>query len=241
MKSGMDRKWIHVGFAAFWVFGALASQASALERRVTMSGECHLEVEPDRASVIFTAEHQASDAKTAIQKATDIHERLRSRLKSSGIKGLELSSFEYSVQEVTAWENNRNVTKGYSCRIGLKAVSPDARGIAEAINIAGQADIRNIHSMQMYLSDEKALDEKKKCIAIAVKNAREKADQAVKALGAKLGAIELISERGTSSPSPVPLARESFTLKGSAMAAPTLEAPRQTVHHEVDATFGIEI
>jgi len=59
MKSGMDRKWIHVGLAAIWAFGALASQAPAFERRVTMSGECHLEVEPDRASVIFTGEHRA--------------------------------------------------------------------------------------------------------------------------------------------------------------------------------------
>lgn len=218
-----------------------AIPAQALDRRVTMGGECNLEVEPDRGSVVFVAENQSPDAKSAIKKATELHERLRTRLKAARIKGLELSSVEYSVQEVTAWENNRNVNKGYACRIGLKAVTLDAASLGEVIALAGEADIRNTHSLQMYLSDEKSLDEKKKCIAIAVKNAREKAEQAVKALGARLGPVEQITERGASAPGPVPLAREGFALKGAAMAAPTLEAPRQTVHHEVDATFAIEI
>jgi uncharacterized protein YggE len=93
----------------------------------------------------------------------------------------------------------------------------------------------------MYLSDEKTLEEKRKCISIAVKNAREKAEQAVKALGSRLGPVETITEKGASSSGPVPMAREAFALKGSAMAAPTLDAPRQTIHHEVDVTFGIEL
>jgi uncharacterized protein YggE len=217
------------------------SPASAVERRVTMGGECNLEVEPDRASVVFTAENQSPDARTAIQKATALHERLRARLKAAKIKGLELSSVEYSVQEVTAWENNRNVSKGYSCRIGLKAVTPDSASLAETLAIAGDADIRSTHSLQMYLSDEKGLEEKKKCISLAVRNAREKAEQAVKALGARLGPVEVIAERGAGTPAPIPLARDAIALKGSAMAAPTLEAPRQTVHHEVDVTFTIEL
>ncbi|NDF13830.1 DUF541 domain-containing protein [bacterium] len=223
------------------VASVIADPAQALDRRVTMGGECNLEVEPDRASVVFIAENQSQDAKSAIQKATSLHEKLRSRLKASKIADLELSSVEYSVQEVTAWENNRNVSKGYSCRIGLKAVTRDAKALGDVIAIAADAGIQNTHGMQMYLSDERSLEEKKKCIAIAVKNAREKAEQAVKALGARLGPVESISERGASSTGPVPMAREAFALKGSAMAAPVLDAPRQAVHHEVDATFSIEL
>jgi uncharacterized protein YggE len=218
----------------------IGTEVLAVERKVTVSGECNLEVEPDRGSVVMVADAQASEARVAIKRATELHEKLRSELKKSKFKNLELSNAEYTVQEVTAWENNKSVSKGFQCRIGLKAITPEIATLGEILSIAGEAGIRNSHSLQTYLSESRTLAEKKECLSIAAKNAREKADQLVKTLGGKLGAVIQILERGTVNPSPGPVMMEGAPMMARSMPAPTIEAAKQNLHLEVDVTFQIE-
>ena len=221
----------------------LAFSVFAGDRRISVNGECTVEVQPDRGSVILVAENLSPNAKAAIQQATVLHEKLRKELKASKVKDLELSKTEYNVQEITTWENNKSVSKGFQCRIGLKAVTPDIAALGEIIAIAGNVGIRSTHSLVTYLSDAKMLDEKKKCLEVAAKNAREKAEYLLKSLGEKLGDVLMIQEHGANSVQPVPMMLES-PLMARAMndkvSAPTIEASRQTIHHEVDVTFAIE-
>ena len=222
----------------------MAEPASAtLDRKVSVAGECTLEVEPDRGSVTVVAEHTAPDAKSAIKKATEQHEKLRSELKRSKLKGLELSTSEYTVQEQFQWENNKQVSKGFTCRIGLKVVTPEIPALGEVLSLASDAGIRNTQGLHTYLSDQKMLDEKKKCLESAAKNAREKAEQLVKALGGKLGPVIQIQERGAAMPGPMPIVAEAmaFADKGMARSAsPTIEGARQNLRLEVDVSFSIE-
>ena len=234
--------------APMWLLIALAllvseSSWAALERKVSVAGECTLEVEPDRGTVSLVAEHTAPDAKSAIKKATEQHEKLRSELKRSKLKGLELSTSEYSVHEQIQWENNRQVSKGFTCRIGLKVVTPEIPNLGEILALAADAGIRNTQGLQTYLSDQKMLDDKKRCLEGAAKNAREKAEHLVKTLGGKLGPVIQIQERGAAIPGPMPMVAEamSFADKGMARsAAPTIEGARQNLRLEVDVSFSIE-
>ena len=216
---------------------------SPVDRRVSVAGECTLEVEPDRGSVILVAESNAPDAKSAIKKATEQHERLRSELKRSKLKGLELSTAEYSVQEQFQWENNRQVSKGFTCRIGLKVITPEIPALGEVLSVAGDAGIRNTQGLQTYLSDQKMLEEKKKCLEGAAKNAREKAEHLVKTLGGKLGPVIQIQERGSAMPGPMPMVAEAMAFADKGMvrsASPTIEGARQNLRLEVDVSFSIE-
>ncbi len=212
----------------------------ALDRKVMVSGECNLEVDPDRGSVIMVADAQAPDARAAIKRATELHEKLRAELKKSKFKNLELSQAEYTVQELTAWENNKSVSKGFQCRIGLRAVTTEIPSLGEILSIAGEAGIRNSHSLQTYLSDARALEEKKNCLSIAAKNAREKATELVRTLGGRMGPVIQIEERTAGTRPPGPMMMESAPMMARSMPAPTLEAAKQNIHHEVDVTFQIE-
>jgi uncharacterized protein YggE len=228
--------------AFFLMLLFLSGVSNAADRSVTVSGECSLEVDPDRGSVILVAEHQDKDAKAAIRSATAQHEKLKSALKKAKLKDLEISSVEYSVQEVTEWENNRAVKKGFQCRIGLRVVTPEIPALGEVLSIADESGIRNTHSLQTYLSDSKLLEEKKRCLAMAAGNAREKAQHLVKSLNASLGPVQSIRERGTAEAQPVPMPRV-FSMKSAdaeAGPAPSIEGGKQTVRHEVEVTFSIE-
>ena len=200
-----------------------------------------LEVEPDRGSVILVAEAQEKDAKSAIRKATATHEELKKALKKSKVKDLELSNVEYSVQEITAWEDNKQVSKGFQCRIGLKAVTSDISALGEILSIAEDSGIHNTHSLETYLSDSKLLIEKKRCLGIAAKNAREKAEHLVKSLNAKLGAVQSIVERSGPEPRPPGPVPRGYAMKAmEAAPAPSIEGGKQSLHHEVEVGFAIE-
>jgi uncharacterized protein YggE len=218
---------------------ALRMDAAASEHQVRVTGECTSESEPDRGSVVLVAEHQAPDAKTAIRRATELHEKVKAELKRAKVKNLELSSVEYTVQEVTAWENNRSVSKGYVCRIGMKAVTTEIGSLGEILAIAGEVGIRNTSALQTYLSDSKMMEEKKKCLEGAAKNAHDKAQHLAKSLGARLGPVIYIEERGAQPSMPRPMMRESFAMKASAPEA-TIEAAKQEVRMEIEAAFSLE-
>lgn len=233
--------WALVAISVFVAQSALA----ATERKVSVGGECTLEVEPDRGAVTLVAEHTAPDARTAIRKATEMHERLRSELKRSKLKNLEVSTSEYSVQEQFQWETHRQVSKGFLCRIGLKVVTPEIASLGEILALAADGGIRNTHGLTTYLSEQKMLDEKKKCLESAAKNAKEKAEHLVKTLGGKLGPVVQIQERGMSLPGPVPMVAESMAFAGKMMARdsaapPTIEGAKQNLRLEVDVSFSIE-
>jgi hypothetical protein len=218
---------------------------AAIDRKITVGGECTMEVEPDRGAVVLTAENQSPDAKTAIKKATELHERARSELKRSKLKGLEFSTVEYTVQEQFQWETNRQVSKGFVCRIGLRVVTPEIPALGEILSIAGDAGIRNTQGLQTYLSEQKQLEEKKKCLEGAAKNAREKAEHLAKSLGTKLGPVLQILERGGGGgfPGPVPVMSKMMGMAEadvSRSAAPTIEGQKQNLHLEVEVSFSLE-
>lgn len=221
----------------------LNSTAQAYEKgdkRVTVSGQCVLEAAPDRGSVTFVVEHVNADPKVAIQKTTELHEKLRDELKRSRVKNLELSTTEYQVAERKEWENNKNVSKGYFARLGLRAVTPEINNLGELIAIAARVGVKETSDLSTFLSDQKTLDEKKKCLEVAAKNAREKADTLARSLNAKVGSVLQIIERDGNSINPPPRPMMEGAMMNAKMSAPTIEGRKQSLSQEVEVTFSLE-
>ncbi len=214
--------------------------ASEVVNKVTVSGECTLETTPDRGSVTFVSSHLEPLAKTAITKSTELYEKLRTELKKTGVKNLELASTEYSVQERKEWENNKAVSKGFEARLGLKATTTDIAAMGDLMALAAKVGVKETHSLQITLSEVKSLEEKKKCLSIAAQNAKEKAETLVKSLGAKLGKVTHIVEGGIAPPAPGPIFEKAMMRADSSAGAPVMEGQKQTIHLSVDVTFAIE-
>jgi len=184
--------------------------------------------------------HRDPNAGSAIRKSTALYEKLREELKKSKLKNLELASTEYSVFERKEWENNKNVSKGFECRMGLKATTTDLSALGDLIVIGSKTGITETHSLHIELSEAKALEEKKKCLDIAAKNAREKAEILVKSLNAKLGKVLQITELGATPP-PMPMYEKGMMRVASMDAAPPgIEPQKQILNQTVDVTFAIE-
>ncbi len=227
---------------AFAFLITTTSSLAANERRVTVSGECRTEITPDKASITFVAESLQKNAKDAIAKATELHEKTRAALKKVKLESLELATNEYSVQERREWEKDKNVFKGYQCRIGLSATTTDIAKIGDLLAAAADAGIQDTGSLRMFMSDAKLTSEKKQCLAKAALNAREKAEGLAKSLNAKLGSVQQMTERSNDGGGG-PMFYETSAAAGgmrAKSASPTIETQKQTLIQEVDVTFALE-
>lgn len=211
------------------------------DKKVTVSGQCTNEVSPDRGSIVFVVENTTKDVKDAIQKTTQAHEKLRDELKKLKIKDLELSTSEYTVFEKKEWEKDKSVSKGFSARLGVRATTPEISKIGDLIATAAKLGIKETNSLNLHLSEQKLLDEKKKCLDVAAKNAREKADALAKSMNVRIGKVLQIIERGSGSISaPQPMYETRMMAKGMNDSSPTIEGQKQTLTQDVEVSFAIE-
>ncbi|MEZ4845516.1 MAG: SIMPL domain-containing protein [Bdellovibrionota bacterium] len=232
-------------FLLFISFTAIAAETPA-PRQVMVSGECNHVVSPDRGSITLTVEFQNMDLSKATKEAAESYERVTSAIKKLNLKNFNLRTSEYSVNEIRRWENNKEVMKGYQARMGVWVSTSDIQRIGEIIAIASREKVKDVNSLQTYLSDEKQLQEEVACLEDAAKNARMKAEKLSAALGARLGDVLMMNETGKSLPQwPRPMMmQKNFAMRGMAMdtaeSAPSVEAGQQNLSLTVQVAFGLK-
>ena len=150
------------------------------------------------------------------------------------------------MNEIKEWEKNREVMRGYRARMGLWVSTSEIQKIGEIIAIASKEKVKDVNSLQTYLSDEKQLQEEVACLGDAAKNARVKAEKLASALGAKLGEVMQMNETGRSLPHwPRPMMmQKSMGMRAMAMedanSAPSVEAGQQNLSLTVQVSFGLK-
>lgn len=201
-------------------------------------------VSPDRGSITLTVEFQSPDLSKATRDASNSYNRLTNEIKKLKLADLNLRTAEYSVFEVKEWEKNQHVSKGFRARMGLWVSTSDINKIGEVIAIASKEKVKNVDSLQTYLSDEKQLEEETKCLSEAAKNAKMKAEKLASASNAKLGEVLSISEASRAVPYyPAPRLQKFQTramAMESDMEAPSIEVGQQTLSLTIQATFALK-
>jgi uncharacterized protein YggE len=227
-------------FAIFTSATVHAAQNST--QGITVEGICHRRAVPDRGAITITAEALEKDVKSAVSKATDTYERVRSAVKKLPLDQLEVETSEYSVQEERVWENNRQVSKGFRARMGLRVTSASIQKLGEVIAVAARESVRDVGALSTYLSPEKLKQEQMSCLEEAASHARFKAEKLAGALGAKIGALVALSEARPDSSHPMPVmmkaSRESMMMADA--PAPQVEAGKQDISTTIFATFSLK-
>src|SRR3989344_3354476 len=173
-------------------FFSLASLAETPQ--IQVQGNWEIKVTPDRGSIVFTAENQFKDQKTAVKKTNDQINSLKEEIKKLGLPDLELKNINYAVYPVRDYEKERYVDKGVRASLGLEVTTSEIPRIGEAMMKASQVGIQNVGSLFTFLSLEKSQQEYLKCLDIAADDAKGKARQLAKKLGFKIGDVILLNE-----------------------------------------------
>lgn len=245
LKKGPAMKQVRVFMVVIGICSLMplaASYGADLNRSIVVSGACLRSVQPDRASINVTAEVNEKEPKQAMQKANQSYEKLRAAVQKLGLKDVEMTTSEYTVQALIDWEQNRRVFKGYQARVGLDVKTSQIARIGEVIAAAGDLNIRNIGQLQVFLSDEKMKAEREACLAEAVQNAKSKASSIAKAAGVRLGKVLIVDETNSYTPRG-PELMEMSMMKADAsrgMAAPSIDAGPLKVSLSVNVVYALE-
>lgn len=227
--------------SGFLFFSGTFAYADA-PRSVLVSGSCIRSTIPDRGVVTLTAEAKDPSSKRAQIAATQLYESVRSKVTSLRLPDADLSTAEYTSEELKEWEKNRMVSKGFRTRIALRVETSDHSRLGEVLEVGTREGVTEMTGLQLFVSSKKMLDEKMFCLKDAAEQARAKADTLAKTLGAKLGEVLTIQETGSTHqpPAPRPMMMKSAQSMNAAEAAPTLEAGKVEVSTEVQVTFALK-
>ncbi|MES2767854.1 MAG: SIMPL domain-containing protein [Bdellovibrionota bacterium] len=221
----------------FFIFLLLdATSTYAVDRHVVVMGNCLKMVTPDRGSVEFYAESLNNDSDKALKDATKTFENARDQVKKLNLKNLELSTLENSVQPENTWENNKTVFKGYRARIGLRVYTSDLGRLSEVTSKVSKSGIKNIGGLQTDISPAKLKEEQESCLAIAIENAKSKAEKMAKAASAKIGKVISIEEGGSEgAPPPRPMYAKGAMRTEADIA--TIDTKDETISTNVRVSF----
>lgn len=233
----MSRTYIFVFLLGLSGVNALASEP----RAITVTGSCHQEATPDRGSIILTSVVVDKDLKAAARKAGERYERVREAVKRLGLEDLEVRTTEYQLHELKEWEKDRQVSKGFQCRMGIRVETSNLQRLGEVIAIGAREGIEESGQLQAFLSTAKQKSVRLSCLKDAALDARAKAEKLADALGAKLGDVISITEGGADAPAPPRPQLEAMSMRSSKdMAPPSIEPGREEISASVQVSFNVK-
>ncbi|MFC3121819.1 SIMPL domain-containing protein [Agaribacter flavus] len=178
--------------ALFLPLVAAAESPLPDNRHISVVGSAQLEAKPDIALVSFSVKSERS---TSLAAKNDVDQRVNSFL--DGLAAFEVSKDDVSASSLstqaiyTYSKGSKREIDGYSAIRQLKVTLKDLTYLNDLLDFALRVKINSIGNINLKSSEEDTLIDEVN--ALAVENAKSKAQSYAKAFNAKLGNIYSIS------------------------------------------------
>jgi uncharacterized protein YggE len=226
-------------FGAFGVPGSAAQEAtppavSETPATVYVSGSGVVTVAPDTASVVVGVNVIETTLSSAQEKATAQMTAVIDALKAAGIDEKDIQTVNYSVNIIQDYDQNGNpaTIKGFQVSNQVNVTVRDLDKLGSILDTVVAQGANAIYGISFSVGDPTAAASQAR--ALAVQDAKQKADELAAAAGMKVGRVLSISE--TSSPAPVPVAYGREAAADSAAAVP-IQAGTTTISVNVQVTY----
>ena len=182
---------------------ATPANAATATRYITVSAEGTVKVVPDAVRLNATVTSISATNREALEKNSTIAAKVRKALIAAGITTKDIAT-----QNVTIYPEYKYESNGTSTLIGYRAsqvfsvvirAADKAGAVVDDVVAAGGDSLQINNTSPFVLDASKAAESAR---AVAVKNAKTKANSYAKLLGIKLGKVNYLSENGSPSISP---------------------------------------
>ncbi len=206
----------------------LAAADSGQPSGIWVSGTGIVTVTPDIAVLSLGVSDQETSVAAAQAKTADAMNKVMTALKQNGVADKDIRTTNYSIQQVTRWDNTKNesIVTGYkvSNMVTVKIRSIDKTGaVIDAVAAAG-GDATRINGVSFSVDKPESYYTEARGKAMA--DARARADQLASLAGVKLGNALYITESTGFYQPPVPVMRAEAG--GAAPAPATAISPGET-------------
>lgn len=202
------------------------------ERSVTTSGQAHVRLAPDRAWVTVGIEARAEKPQEAQKRAAEVMNRIRTQLAALGIPDEGIRTVSFSVNADWDFANNRRRLRGYIVSNLVEVRIDDLTKVAEVLDRSIAAGGNAIHGVRWDLQNREKAD--RDALRQAVEDAKQRAEVAIAAAGARLGPVLRITEHRMDSPRPMDMVM--MRQAAAPVAPPMPETPISPGEIEIRAT-----
>ena len=142
---------------------------------------------PDTAEMSFGVTTTASDAKAALDEASEVAEQIASAVKKQGIAAADIQTRDVSVYPQTADQDGKQVITGYQASLSVRVKVRDIARLGAVISAANAAGANSISGPAFTIADPAPV--RAAAIDEAVADARRSAEAMAKAAGKSVGAV----------------------------------------------------
>ena len=194
----------------------------APERSVTTSGQASVRLAPDRAWVTVGVEARAQKPQEAQKQAADVMRRIQMQLEAIGIPADAIRTVSFNLQADWDYSNNRRNLRGYIVSNLVEVKVDDLTKVADVLDRSIASGGNTIHGVRWDLQNRDKAE--RDALRQAVEDAKQRAEVAVAAAGAKLGPVMRINEQRYDQPRPM-----DMMMRQSAMAPAAVPAPETPI------------
>ncbi|HET7410680.1 MAG TPA: SIMPL domain-containing protein [Paracoccaceae bacterium] len=205
---------------------------------ISVSGTGQVSVAPDMATLRIGVETRAESAAEAVAGNSEAAQRIIDTLKEAGLAAENIQTANFSVSPVYEQSDQQRregpQIVGYEARNQVVAEVTDLDGLGALLDAAVTSGANRIDGLSFGLQDDTAVTDEAR--AMAVRDARRKAEIYAGAAGVTLGDVLSISESGGG---PVPMYDRRFAMAAEAASVP-IERGETTVTANVQMVWEIE-
>jgi uncharacterized protein len=235
---------------AFLVTGLVASPFASAQstpvpteepvlRTISVEGQGSVKAQPDTANVSFgvlASNESLQEAQDEVSRRIDV---LTQTMQDAGIAAEDISTNSYSVYPVPKYDRNGNYEgiERYEVTSGLSVIVRDIDSVGTILDQATEAGANQIWGISFYVDDPSAAASQAR--ALAVEDARTKADELATASG--MVVVNVVSITETYAPSPK--AQDYGMGRGGAMAedAEAASIPVPVSPGQTEISVGVQV
>lgn len=163
------------------------------DRVVTMSGQSEVSMAPDQARVTVGIEARAPKPQEAQQRAAEVMTRVHAQLAALGIPESAIRTVSFNLDADWSYANNKRTLRGYIVTNLVEVRVDDLAKVADVLDRSIASGGNAIHGVRWDIKDREQVE--RAALRQAVEDAKQRAEVAVTAAGARLGPVVAISEQ----------------------------------------------
>lgn len=214
------------------------------EELLKVSGEASSSLPHDRVTLTFTASEVNMNPHTALEVSSTATRKAIESLIALGLNSTEYETQSFSIQKklesvYRPWSQQyETVFHGYEVKNTVKVFTDKLNLAGRIINAVVGSGIKEVDSVVFSVADEKNEQEKERLIAIAIQDAKEKAELALGPLGYVIDKVKLLNME---SYQPQPFFYAPHGLRASVAADSMSSAPAPLLGSKSDVEVKVNL
>lgn len=211
------------------------------QQGISVSGVGKVMIKPDLAVLSLGIESQETSVADAQTRASEAMDKVMGALKAQGIADKDIQTQYFNISQVNRWDSygEKNTVIGYRVTntVVVKVRDVEKAGtVIDAVVVAG-GDLTRINNIDWTVEEPSTIY--KQARVLAVKYAKEKAQQMADEGGVKLGDITFISENSNTYYQPYGNYQSSGDVLLAIPAPTTITAPLSVGQLEISTTVQV--